>query len=123
VVFAGFFNQSELPSVYATCDIFVLPSEDEPWALVVNEVMCAGRPVVTTREVGCARDLVTHAENGFIYRAGDISALASALEILVEEPALRAQMGAAGLRKIKDWSYEQCTKGLEAATRGLTSFR
>jgi len=33
VVFPGFINQSELPRLYGASDIFVLPSEDEPWAL------------------------------------------------------------------------------------------
>ena len=46
IVFAGFINQRDLPQVYAACDIFVLPAENEPWGLVVNEVMCAGLPVV-----------------------------------------------------------------------------
>src|SRR5208283_4321544 len=41
VVFTGFVNQSELPRLYAAADIFVLPSEQEPWGLAVNEAMCA----------------------------------------------------------------------------------
>src|SRR5262249_10913936 len=39
VVFTGFVNQSELPALYAASDIFVLPSQDEPWGLAVNEAM------------------------------------------------------------------------------------
>lgn len=42
VVFGGFINQAELPMVYAVSDIFVFPSENEPFGLIVNEVMCAG---------------------------------------------------------------------------------
>ena len=48
VVFGGFVNQRELPQVYAASDIFVLAAEDEPWGLVVNEVMCAALPVVVS---------------------------------------------------------------------------
>ena len=48
VVFGGFINQRELPQVYAASDIFVLAAEDEPWGLVVNEVMCAALPVVVS---------------------------------------------------------------------------
>ncbi len=58
VIFPGFVNQSELPRIYAAADVFVLPSEVEPWGLVVNEAMCAGLPIVTTGVVGCAADLV-----------------------------------------------------------------
>ena len=41
VVFTGFVNQSQLPGLYAASDVFVLPSEHEPWGLAVNEAMCA----------------------------------------------------------------------------------
>ena len=46
VVFTGFVNQSQLPGLYSASDIFVLPSEQEPWGLAVNEAMCAGLPIV-----------------------------------------------------------------------------
>ena len=52
VRFAGFRNQSEMPRFYDLCDVFVLPSEHEPWGLVVNEVMNAGRPVLVSDHVG-----------------------------------------------------------------------
>ena len=76
VVFTGFVNQSELPALYAASDIFVLPSEHEPWGLAVNEAMCAGLPVVVSREVGCALDLVQDGVNGYTPAAGDIEGLA-----------------------------------------------
>ena len=52
VFFLGFRNQSELPALYALSDVFVLPSEDEPWGLIINEVMCAGLPVIASAEIG-----------------------------------------------------------------------
>ena len=70
VVFTGFINQSDLPALYSASDIFVLPSQDEPWGLAINEAMCAGLPVIVSREVGCAFDLVTDGENGFTPAAG-----------------------------------------------------
>ncbi len=62
VLFAGFINQSELPRVFGASDVFVLPSEDEPWGLVINEAMNAGLPVVSTSGVGAVRDLVIDGE-------------------------------------------------------------
>src|SRR2546430_3298455 len=85
VKFLGFRNQSELPSFYDLCDVFVLPSTSEPWGLVVNEAMAAGRPVVVSDQVGCARDLVQNGLNGFIFPVGDVEALAHALtRVLVD---------------------------------------
>jgi glycosyltransferase involved in cell wall biosynthesis len=37
VVLTGFINQSDLPGLYAASDVFVLPAENEPWGLAVNE--------------------------------------------------------------------------------------
>ena len=66
VFFGGFVNQAELPSVYAASDVFVLPAENEPWGLIVNEVLCAGVPVIVAAEVGCVPDLVHDGQNGVL---------------------------------------------------------
>ena len=60
----GFRNQSELPRFYDLCDVFVLPSIHEPWGLVVNEAMNAGKAIVVSDQVGCQPDLVENGENG-----------------------------------------------------------
>jgi glycosyltransferase involved in cell wall biosynthesis len=115
VVFAGFINQSELPSLYGASDVFVLPSEHEPWGLAVNEAMCAGLPIVVSREVGCVADLVQDGVNGYTPAAGDIEALASALRQLLEDPDLRQRQGQASLARIQQWGYSQCLSGIRSA--------
>lgn len=116
-VFPGFMNQSELPAAFAASDIFVLPSEDEPWGLVVNEAMCAGLPVVVADKIGCGPDLVRHGGNGFKYPAGDIDALGDALRLLISDADVRKRMGAASLSRIESWSYRECATGLLEAMR------
>ncbi len=76
-VITGFVNQAELPSYYHAADILVLPSESEPWGLVVNEAMAAGVLPIVSDRVGCGPDLV--AGVGEIYPCGDVSALTAAL--------------------------------------------
>ncbi len=117
VSFPGFVNQSELPRVYATADVFVLPSADEPWGFIVNEVMCAALPVVVSEGVGSTTDLVRDGENGRLIKAGDASALAAALEEILIDPAKRAEMGRKSLEIVSDWSYGRCRQGLLAASR------
>src|SRR6185312_3487936 len=104
---------------YAACDLFVLPSENEPWGLIVNEVMCAGLPAVVASEVGCVADLVLHVESGFTFKARDIGGLAAALRPLVESADLRRRMSAESLERISSWSYRECVAGLEAAVASL----
>ncbi len=86
--FLGFRNQTELPALYDLCDVFVLPSTNEPWGLVVNEVMATGRAVGVSDAVGCARDLVVDGRNGAIFPVGRIDALAAALAAGAPPPVL-----------------------------------
>jgi glycosyltransferase involved in cell wall biosynthesis len=123
VYFCGFRNQSELPHYFAAADVFVLPSEDEPWGLIVNEAMCAGLPVVVSEEVGAVPDLVQPGQNGFTFPAGDVAALADRLSALAADPELRRRMGAHSRRLIAEWSYEQCVQGVRAALDYVTRAR
>jgi glycosyltransferase involved in cell wall biosynthesis len=113
--FPGFFNQSELPKVFAACDLFVLPSDNEPYGLIVNEVMCAGLPVVVSATVGCVRDLVREDINGHTFPPGDVAALAAVLGTLLADPARRARMGSASREIIAKWSFNECWEGLRRA--------
>lgn len=113
--FAGFVNQAALPRVYAACDVFVLPSENEPWGLAVNEAMCAGLPIVASAETGCVPDLVHDGRNGHTFPAGNVTGLAEAMRPLLEDPGLRRRMGEASRDIISGWSYAECRAGLLAA--------
>jgi glycosyltransferase involved in cell wall biosynthesis len=113
--FLGFRNQTELPALYDLSDVFVLPSVYEPWGLVVNEVMNAGRPIIVTDGVGCQAELVHDGFNGFVYPASDIDALSDCLHRLITDPALRGQMGKNSLRLIEQYGFEQDVTGLRQA--------
>jgi len=115
VVFLGFVNQSKLPALFAACDVFVLASEFEPWGLVVNEAMCAGLPIVCSRECGCSHDLVHEGRNGHVYSAGDWEALTSALHRILSDDALRTQYGNESRAIIAHWSFRECAEGLRQA--------
>ncbi len=106
VVFLGFRNQSDLPALYSAADLLVLPSEFEPWGMVVNEAMCCGLPVVVSDKVGAASDLVADGINGFVYSAGDVPALAERVLRLVKDEGLRRAMGRESVLKIGEWSVE-----------------
>jgi glycosyltransferase involved in cell wall biosynthesis len=115
VHFAGFVNQAAMPRVYAACDVFVLPSENESWGLAVNEAMCTGLPIVASSEIGCVTDLVHDGINGRRFPVGNLAALTDALRPLLAEPELRRRMGEASREIISRWSYAECRAGLRAA--------
>jgi glycosyltransferase involved in cell wall biosynthesis len=125
VHFHGFANQSALPQIYGAADVFVLPSENEPWGLAVNEAMCAGLPIVASEEVGCAADLIRAGVNGQTFAAGDSEALTTALHPILADAETRRRMGGASRDIISHWSYQECAIGLEAALArsGVTTGR
>ena len=115
VHFPGFVNQRDLPRYFAAADVFVLPSENEPWGLIVNEAMCAGLAVVTTSDVGAAADLVRNGETGFVYPSGDVGALADILTNLAKEVPLRTRVAKNAVDFMSHWSYDECVDGIRAA--------
>src|SRR5207244_3931253 len=115
VHFVGFQNQSDLPKYYSIADVFVLPSENEPWGLIINEVMCGGVPVITTTDVGAAADLVVNDKTGYVYPTGDIEMLTKHLSDLLRDPKRAEQMGAHARQLIARWNYDLCVNGVRAA--------
>jgi len=98
----GFLDVAELTAAYHAADVLVLPSDYEPWALVVNEAMAAGLVVVASDVVGAAYELVQDGRNGRLFPAGDVDALAEALHDVTDPNAIdrcRAEVGPA----LEDW--------------------
>jgi glycosyltransferase involved in cell wall biosynthesis len=104
VRFLGFSNQSRLPSVYTASDVMVLPSKYEPFAVVVNEAMCCGCPVIASDRVGAARDLIAPVKPGFIYRCGDLNVLSAILRACSANPAELQRLREAVIARMQTWS-------------------
>ena len=113
--FLGFRNQTELPRFYDLCNVFVLASVDEPWGLVVNEVMNAARPVIVTDQVGCHKNLVQNGVNGYVVKAYDTQALADSLRAVLADEQTWQTMGAHSLQIVRNYSFEENVGGIRQA--------
>jgi glycosyltransferase involved in cell wall biosynthesis len=111
----GFQRQTELPRCYDLCDAFILPSGQEAWGLVVNEVMCAGRAVIASDMIGSAPDLVRPGENGAIFHTDDIDDMARAIRLVLQDEQQLAAMGRRSLEIIDRWGFEEDVAGLRQA--------
>jgi glycosyltransferase involved in cell wall biosynthesis len=118
--FTGFRNQSELPRFFSLADVFVLPSQHEPWGLIVNEAMSAGCAVIVSSDVGAHPDLITNGVEGFVYPFGDLDALTHALGCTLEDPAAARRMGEAAKLRIAGWNFEADVHGLRRALAQVT---
>jgi len=106
VVFTGILTGDELIGAYVAADVFALVSHRETWGVVVNEAMACGLPLVLSDRVGAAGDLLEPGGNGERVPAGDVDALASALEQLARDPELRRAYGLRSRELVQDWGYE-----------------
>ena len=75
----------------------------EPFGQVVIEGMCAQMLVVASRGGG-PEEIISDGVDGFLYRSGDIDALAQILVRLEAEPELRTRLGPAAARRARDFS-------------------
>ncbi|MFZ0639053.1 MAG: glycosyltransferase family 4 protein [Candidatus Acidiferrales bacterium] len=116
VRFLGFVNQTSLPSLYRSADVFVLPSEYDPCPVVVCEAMLCGCPVVLSDQIRGRFDLVKNGETGFIYPCGDVDALAGVLSRALEDRDRLRSMGEAARERMSQWSPEM---NMEATVEAL----
>ncbi|WP_448562187.1 glycosyltransferase [Trichothermofontia sp.] len=122
VKFLGFVNQSSLPEVYTSADLFVLPSAFEPFGVVVNEAMLCGCPVIVSDQVGAAHDLVIPGKTGYIFPHGDIDILSKILrKVLLDKEHLK-ELKANALMRMRDWSPKENVEGLITALKKCKSF-
>ncbi|MFN2453691.1 MAG: glycosyltransferase family 4 protein [Pyrinomonadaceae bacterium] len=114
-IFPGVANQAEIPDIMWASDLFVFPSEREPWGLVLNEAMAAGIPAIVSDEVGAAADLCVHGETCHVYPFGDNESLIKAVDQLAGNSNLRGQMSHATLAHIAGWTPENVARAIERA--------
>lgn len=115
--YAGRLSGDAVWDAYCAADIFVLPSLDEPWGLVVNEAMALGLPVVVSDRVGCADDIVRDGVTGLIVPAGAPEALAEATARLAGSRELREAMGRRAADLISGWTLRNQAERTAAAWR------
>ena len=102
-----FMPKEEIFRHYCASDIFVLPTREDIWGLVVNESMAVGLPVITTDNCIAGLQLVENDVNGYIVPVGDANALAEKLLVLVEDEEKCRQISLNNIEKIQDNTIEK----------------
>ena len=121
VVFCGFQQIQHLPAYYAHAGAFVHPALNDQWGLVVNEAMAAGLPVIVSNKAGCAFDLVSQGENGYIFDPHTPEELSQWLCVLSSPETNRIAMSQASESIISRWSPETfATNMWKAFEKGLS---
>ncbi|MBO4413995.1 MAG: glycosyltransferase family 4 protein [Clostridia bacterium] len=105
VSFAGFMKKDKLAEYYLAADVFVMPTREDIWGLVVNEALSFGLPVVSTDRCVAALELVKEGETGFIVPSDDPAALAEAVGKALSLDPDRVFKDAAD--SVKDYTVEK----------------
>ena len=123
VVFAGYVPYEDLPRYYKSADVFCSPATDkESFGLVLLEAMAVGKPVVATNIPGYAA-VVSDGVDGVLVRPRDERDLARGILGLLQDRALREQMGARGRIKAADYGWETVADRVMSFYNGLLQGR
>lgn len=106
--FEGFKKKETLVKYYQAADLFVLPTREDIWGLVVNEAMAFGLPVITTDRCVAGLELVEDGVTGYIVPVGDADALAEKMNTALSGQCER--MGAAALEKVRPYTIENMAR-------------
>ena len=97
----GHIHQSLLKEHMSVCNVFVLPSIEDGFGLVICQAMACGSPVIASAHTG-AEMVLEQGQQGYIFEAGNDDELLERLQMLADNPELQQQMGASALEKIKE---------------------
>lgn len=103
--FVGFKKKEELSKYYKSADLFVLPTREDIWGLVINEALAYGLPVVTTQRCIAGLELVDD-KNGRIVPINDSDSLAAAIEDVLADKEKIKEMQSVSLQRIDGYTIE-----------------
>jgi glycosyltransferase involved in cell wall biosynthesis len=110
VYFLGFKLKEELVEYYKAADLFVLPTREDIWGLVINEALAYGLPVITTDKCVAGLELVEDGLNGYIVPTENDTELAKRMTEILNDENLRIRMGQNSLMKISEYTIENMAK-------------
>jgi glycosyltransferase involved in cell wall biosynthesis len=88
----GWVNYGQLGTYFRNVDVFILPTLEDVWGMVVLEAMAFGKPVLCSKFAG-ASELIVEGENGYLFDPHQIQTIADAMQTLIDDPNLIASMG------------------------------
>lgn len=92
VKWVGWLDYEYLSYYFQSADVFVLPTLEDTWGMVVLEAMAFGKPVLCSKWAGAA-EMVVEGENGYVFDPHDPAKLAETMRRFIDNPDLIVSMG------------------------------
>lgn len=112
VLFYPSVNSDEIPDILASADVFVLPSRNDGWGVVLNEAASLEKPIIASNTVGAAWHLIEDGQNGYKFKSGDFSDLQRKMEIYTNEKVSLVNHGAYSLKLFKKYNSDAMANNL-----------
>lgn len=103
--YVGALPQTALCDMLTQCSVFVLPSLEDGFGMVVTEAMACGLPVIVTENTG-AKDVVREGMDGFIVPIRDVDALCEKITLLYENRELAQEMGRSARKRAEEYTWD-----------------
>ena len=110
VYFIDFKSKEEIKKYYKAADLFVLPTREDIWGLVINEAMAYGLPVITTNKCVAGLELIENIKNGYIVEVKNYIELANKIDYINNNKKSIEMMASNNLDKIKNYTIENMAK-------------
>ena len=107
VHFIDFMDKARLREYYIAADLFVFPTREDVWGLVLNEAMAYGLPVVASTNAIASHELVIEGENGFLVNPEDIEKMAEKIDKILSDDDMRQNMGKISYEIIQGYTIEK----------------
>lgn len=107
VHFLHFLQPDKLRQYYYASDLFVLPTREDIWGLVVNEAMACGLPVITTTRCVSGMEMIRNGDTGILVEPDDVEGLHNAMDKLLSNDQLLRSMSAQALERAKEYTIEK----------------
>ena len=111
VKWVGRVDYGELGEYFGTADVFVLPTLEDTWGMVVLEAMILGKPVLCSKWAG-ASELVIEGENGYSFDPNEQQKLAELMQHFIDNPELAIAMGEKSQQLMNKYTPEAAAKFL-----------
>jgi glycosyltransferase involved in cell wall biosynthesis len=119
VFLMGAWPHDAVMAAWSRCSIALIPSIwTEPFGIVALEAMSMGKPVIAARSGGLT-DIVVDGETGLLVAPGDPQALRVAIQSLLDDPALRAHMGALAKQRVREFQAKSVISRFEQVYQEL----
>ncbi len=106
VHFVGFKKPDELSKYYRAADLFVLPTREDIWGLVINEAIAYGLPVVTTDRCLAGVEIINNGENGYVVPVEDCKSLYEAIDKILSDKDTALRISKSNLEKAHKYTLE-----------------